>query len=260
MLDLDDYTIHLWYADQADFAVDELEEHCLAWLTDDEAGRYRRFYFERHRKQFLLGRMLMRTTLSQYSEIAPQHWQFVENSYGKPAIDPRQGRQPLFFNLSHSGDRLAIAVCRHEYIGVDIESTEKARREMSIAKRYFSPREIQELSALPETDHRSGFYELWTLKEAYIKARGLGLAIPLRQFSFSFPTNHRLEVSFASALEDDVSNWQFWQLDPGRPCKLALAVKIAEGKITTLESRQFTLLDRFVPVKTEILRTQESVE
>ena len=168
MLSLPQYEIHLWQANQAEFDGPELESNCLSWLTESETKRYHRYTYDYHRKQFLLGRMLIRNSLSKYAEIEPQDWKFEENEYGKPAIVSSQQAQPLFFNLSHSSERLVLAISAHAGIGVDIESSNKPRRVVKIADRYFSPTEAEELLALPEADQLTRFYELWTLKEAYI--------------------------------------------------------------------------------------------
>ena len=186
MLKLEDSDIHLWYADQAEFNVPELEENCTNLLTEQEAERYQRYTSEQRRKQFLLGRMLIRKTLSQYAEPPPAAWKFVVNGYGKPTIEMAGEGNALFFNLSHSGDRLVLAIANNESIGVDIEARNKPRRLPKVADRYFSPTEVADLFALPEAEQLSRFYDLWTLKEAYIKACGLGLAISLQHFSYTW--------------------------------------------------------------------------
>ena len=254
MLQLDDSQIHLWHVQQADFDTAELAAQCLDWLTPAELTRYHRYYFDRHRKQFLLGRMLMRSVLTQYGEVTPQHWRFVENPYGKPSIDPSQRSQPLFFNLSHSADRLVLAISRHEAIGVDIECSDKSRRVLKIAHRYFSTAEVNELEALPHASQLARFYELWTLKEAYIKACGLGLAIPLRQISFRFVADSRITISFARERDDAPEPWQFWQLQQNAPFALSVAVKCDHREIDQLHSWELKGLQNIESVKTVILR------
>ncbi len=254
MLQLDDSQIHLWHVQQADFDAAELAAHCLDWLTPAELKRYHRYYFDRHRKQFLLGRMMMRSVLTQYAEVAPQQWRFVENPYGKPSIDPGQRSQPLFFNLSHSADRLVLAISRHEAIGVDIECSNKSRRVLQIADRYFSPTEVIDLEALPHASQLTRFYDLWTLKEAYIKACGLGLAIPLRQFSFGFVADSRITISFARERDDAPEPWQFWQLQLNAPFAVSVAVKCEQREIDQLQSWELKGLQKFESVKTVILR------
>ena len=102
MLTLDKSEIHLWYADQAEFNDKELETLFLHWLNSGEYDRYQRYYFDRHRDRLLLSRMLIRSVLSRYSDVAPTSWRFHENPHGKPTIDPAQQNYPLYFNISHS--------------------------------------------------------------------------------------------------------------------------------------------------------------
>jgi len=252
-----DSEIHLWHIDQAVFSEDELRQECWEWLTKSEQKRYQRFYFDRHRKQLLLGRYLIRSVLSQYTErIAPAEWRFHENDYGKPFIDPGQNFNSLFFNLSHSGNRLVLAVARHEFIGVDIERSDKRRRVAKISARFFSSQEVKDLLALNGDQQLNRFYELWTLKEAYIKACGLGLAIPLQQFSYSFPIESKLAISFDSARGDTASDWQFWQIDLVSDYELALAAKIVtSARVNSLSTWELSGLDDFHALDTRVLRS-----
>jgi 4'-phosphopantetheinyl transferase len=225
-LQIEENEIHLWQLNQADYDLSSLQSECLAWLTEPELQRFRRFQFDRHRKQLLLGRALMRTALSIYdSSIAPADWIFTQNKFGKPFIG-NSGADSLYFNLSHSAGKAVLAVSRCEQVGVDIESANKARRIAAIAKRYFSEREAAALLSLPESLQHSRFYDLWTLKEAYIKACGMGLAIPLQHFSFEFLAEDRLGVAFDAQRNDDESAWRFWQISAGADYKLAVAAKV----------------------------------
>lgn len=225
-MDLDQSGIHVWLADQADFDPDSLARRCLSWLSSEETRRYRRLQLARHRTQFLLGRYFVRTVLSRYVEsVAPAAWCFTVNDYGKPAIDPARHDAALYYNLSHSQGRLALAVARQPTLGIDIEGCTRPRRVSRIATRYFSTDEVQALLQLDEAAQLERFYELWTLKEAYIKACGLGLAIPLQQFGFALDTPGKIRVQFSAEREDIARAWRFWQLDIGAGHRLALALK-----------------------------------
>ena len=226
-MELNSKQIHLWFANQAEFEQAELEGKCLGWLSPQERERYDRYHFDHHRTEFLLGRMLIRTVLSEYEAREPASWNFIQNDYGKPAPDPAQTSVPLYFNLSHSGERLVLAISAHEAIGVDIEASSRQRRVERIAQRYFSPAELQALLALPGEQQLSRFYELWTLKEAYIKARGMGLALSLQEFGFDLSDPESLRLWLGEGMEDDSEAWQFWQMQPGDAFQLAVAVKTA---------------------------------
>lgn len=249
--------IHLWHIDQADFELADLQANCLKWLSEVELARYHRYQFDRHKKQLMLGRMLTRSVLSLYdNSVAPGDWRFELNGYGKPAIHNEQQRLPLFFNLSHSGEKLVLAVAGFEDIGVDIEQASRPRRISKIAARYFSAAEAADLLALPEQDRLQRFYQLWTLKEAYIKACGLGLAISLQHFSYSFPSDAQIVVSFDPARQDDPDRWQFWQLGIDGNFALALAARAGKnGPSQTISSWQMTGLDAIQPIDSRLIRT-----
>ncbi|MBT3530664.1 MAG: 4'-phosphopantetheinyl transferase superfamily protein [Gammaproteobacteria bacterium] len=250
--------IHLWHLDQDDFDLKDLESHCLAWLNEVELERFQRYQFERNRKQLLLGRYLLRTVLSRYHPaIDPDQWLFITNEYGKPEIAPQQQKEGLFFNISHSGSRLVLAISRFSSIGIDVEFSAKKRRVEKIAHRFFSATEAGSMLALKEGNWLSRFYELWTLKEAYIKACGLGLAIPLQDFSYSFNTENTLSIDFEESRGDEPQSWQFWQLDAGQDYKLALALKNTEGstEIQKIQSWIIRDTDSVSELATSVIRT-----
>jgi len=221
--------IHLWTAELDDFSLAELELICLAWLGKQDLQRYHRLVFERHRKQMLLSRYLLRATLSHYVDsLSLSDWRFTHNAYGKPALEQSVHPLDLFFNLSHSHGQIVLALAAHDFVGVDIEASTRSRRISRIARRYFSEAEAAELLELPEHLQLSRFYQLWTLKEAYIKACGMGLAIPLNQFSFRFAENSRICVQFDPQLNDEPVDWHFWQIDKGKNFQLSLALKLKD--------------------------------
>ncbi|MBL4574196.1 MAG: 4'-phosphopantetheinyl transferase superfamily protein [Gammaproteobacteria bacterium] len=250
--------IHLWQLEQADFELSSLQSECLAWLTEAELKRYRRFQFDRHRKQLLLGRVLMRVALSSYDRsVAAASWNFTHNDYGKPAISKEQNTASLYFNLSHSAGKVVLAVSRFQDIGVDVECARKSRRIAAIAQRYFSDNETAELLVLPEDQQQSRFYDLWTLKEAYIKACGMGLAIPLQHFSYGFPGDDKLTVEFDTRRNDVESAWQFWQVSAGPDFKLAIAAKAGEERQAhTLLGWRLVGVDEFLEQEIQVIRSK----
>lgn len=250
-----DNEIHLWFADQNRFSLSELTEFSYAWLTETEQQRFQRYQRDASRFQFLLGRFLMRSVLSQYIDLGPAEWKFDQNKYGKPAIKAEQNSAAIYFNLSHSSERAVLAVSTMEYIGVDIESNRKDRRVKKLVDRYFGTEEVKDLLALDESQQQARFYELWTLKEAYIKACGLGLAIPLQQFNYGFPSQQELHLNFDAARQDNESSWQCWQLDGGEGYELALAVKHAHtSRIEKLIGKEYLGLENVVATDIAIRR------
>lgn len=236
--------LHLYSADFTDFDAGEVSASCLDWLDASEQRRYRRYHLRRHRERFLLGRVLLRQTLSRYAESSPAQWQFVENAWGKPALARQPAAGPLYFNLSHSGTRLLLAVGRHALLGVDVERSDRPRRLCRIARRYFSPSEVEALLALPEAERLPRFYRLWTLKEAYIKARGSGLGLGLARFSFDFEATGTLAFSADPGLQEQPAAWRFWQFPLTAGYEAAVAGHRAGGQALTLRHWRLQALDR----------------
>jgi 4'-phosphopantetheinyl transferase len=261
MIKLPANEIHTWIASVDDFDFAALYSQASAWLNPTEQARLRRFYFEQHKKQLLLGRILMRQALSHYEAPTPPQWQFCYNDYGKPALVDAQQHQltaPLYFNLSHSCGSLVLAVARLEEVGVDVESNTRARRVEKIASRYFSKPEVLSLLDLDEPLWQARFYDLWSLKEAYIKACGMGLAIDLGHFSFSFPAPQEITIDFDDRRADDPKSWQFWQLDSISGFNVAIAAKSPAGeKAHTI--KQFVLKSEAVTeVPVQVLRSSNA--
>jgi 4'-phosphopantetheinyl transferase len=171
---------------------------------------------------------LARTTLSRYAPVPPAAWTFRENAYGRPEVDVA-GHQDLWFNLSNTRGLIACVVARDREVGVDVEDTERGTETVGVAGRFFSPFEVAALHALPEGARRGRFFDYWTLKEAYIKARGMGLAIPLDQFSFLLDEAPPVRVAFDPRLGDDAGSWQFEQFTLTARHRTAAAVRRGEG-------------------------------
>lgn len=228
-MELPDNAIHIWVVNQADVEAPALEGLALNWLQASDRKRYERLYFDHHRKQLLLGKWLTRTCLSEYVDRDPAAWEIQATAHGKPELVAGQSNRPLCFNLSHSADCMVLAVCRYPQIGIDLEYAGRKRRVERIAERYFAPTEVNALLALPEAQQLERFYDLWTLKEAYIKARGLGLAIALDSFAFSF-TNDLISLAEHKVASAERLPWQFWQLLTDSPFKLALAIQLAKSQ------------------------------
>jgi 4'-phosphopantetheinyl transferase len=253
MLLLSGAEIHMWRIDQKRFSLETLQKDYLSWLGPEEQARYQRYYFDQHRRQLLLTRIMTSLILSRYLQDVPaKDLRFDNNEFGKPVLSPGQTDQPLFFNVSHSGSCIVIAVCRHQDIGVDIEKIKPNRRFEKIAGRFFSALETQELLKLEGSLQANRFYRLWTLKEAYIKACGMGLAIPLNDFSFSFPQASSINVSFTAKRGDNPRRWQFWQIDCGAEFRLALALKSA-SKIQHISSKEVLSVEEFSEREINIL-------
>ena len=178
-------------------------------MTPDERARHRNFHFERDRRQFLATRALARVVLSHYAPVPPAEWRFVAGPHGKPRVTHPAVAPPLFFNLANTPGLVTCAVSvAHERLGVDVERVDRQSDILGLADRFFSPSEARALRALPAPEQNRRFFACWTLKESYIKARGLGLSLPLDQFSFHFD-HQDISVAFDKSLAEDAARWRF---------------------------------------------------
>lgn len=255
-LDIPDNEIHLWLVEHQQITDPELLEAYRALLNKEEEKRFQRFVFPKHKLQFLVSRALLRTIIGQYLDQPPASLIFARNAYGKPRIGSFQLPLPLVFNLSHTNDMTVLAVTQGGEIGVDLEYISRKVDILKLADRYFSVQEASDLRQLGVDKFNERFIELWTLKEAYIKACGMGLAIPLRDFSFMF-NNEGIEISFAEEREDHPEHWRFWQLLLNKQFQIALALKDASNKANkTISSRSGIPLGSFT--RCEALLTNKS--
>jgi 4'-phosphopantetheinyl transferase len=194
-------------------------------LAPDESERAQRFVHEADRTRFVIGRALARTMLSELGQAPPHAWPFVIDEHGRPELAERPAGAPdLRFNLTHTEGLVACAVTIGREVGIDVECIGR-RMTHDVPERFFSPREVADLRALPADDQDTVFFDYWTLKEAYIKARGLGLALPLRQFTFIRTPGRGPTIAFAPDLHDDPASWQFAQFWPTPDHRMAVAVR-----------------------------------
>jgi 4'-phosphopantetheinyl transferase len=195
-------------------------------LTENEHQRAARFAQADDRLRFLLGRTLARTMLSSLAPVAPRDWPIAIDERGRPELQARpEGVPDLRFNLSHTPGLIACAVAIGREVGVDVEYIGRRLAYENIPERFFSAREVRDLRALPQHEQSRAFFDYWTLKESYIKARGLGLALPLGQFTFVRRGDAPPLIEFAPELKDDPASWQFAQFSPTHEHRMAVAVR-----------------------------------
>lgn len=220
-LSIADDAVDVWLAFDEQFDAPEVQARCAALLTPRDVERQQRLYHEAGRRQFALTRALQRQVLSEYAvDVSPAQWEFRSSTEGRPALAPPFDRTGLHFNLAHTDGVVAMAVCRHERVGVDVERL--GRAPLAVAERYFSAPEVAQLRALPLEAQPRRFVRLWTLKEAYLKAMGTGLAGGLGRMTFAFETAG--DFRFERADDADAARWQFSQFEIGAQHVLALAV------------------------------------
>jgi|APIni6443716594_1056825.scaffolds.fasta_scaffold66930_2 4'-phosphopantetheinyl transferase len=239
LLHLPDGEIHLWFVfpGEAGDPQSPLSEHPV--LDKGEQARMARLRFPEGRRLFGASHTLVRTTLSRYSEIPPEKWRFVKNAHGKPSIDPDFDSSSLSFSLSHTRGVAAVAVTRGVEVGADVERADRNVDAAKLAGRFFSPEETAALQEMPPERLRERFFLYWTLKESYIKARGLGLSLPLDSFSFNLAGKCPFRIDFSGEGRDP-GNWRFAVLRP-RPQYVA-AVGFASARAGSVRIRCFHTL------------------
>lgn len=217
---------HIWYLQPDRLASAQMildDYSCL--LNSEERARRDQRTLEAGRLEYLLGRALVRLTLSRYAPVRPEHWGFVANPHGRPEISRPVLTPALRFNLSHCNGLIACAVASDREIGIDVEDTARSTRFLEVARGSFSPSEFRELSVLPPERQRARFFEYWTLKESYIKARGLGLSLPLDEFSFVLEPKRPIRIEFGKRIQDEPGSWQFELRKVTERHQMALAIR-----------------------------------
>lgn len=194
-------------------------------LARDERERAERFRFARDRERFVVARGLLRVILGHYLAIDPGAVALAYNRHGKPALAGELSAGDIQFNLSHSGDLALFAFARGMLVGVDVEHLRAEVVDLAIAEQYFAPGEIAALRELPAAVRRAAFFNCWTRKEAYVKARGEGLSLPLREFEVSLAPGAPAELLHVANDPRERDRWSLLALEPGPGYVAALAVE-----------------------------------
>jgi len=217
--------VHVWTVDpDADYPTEQLARYG-ALLCDAERERESRFVFARHRQQYRVSHALLRCVLSCYADVSPGAWRFAAKDGGRPEICAPSGAPPLRFNLTHTDGLAACAVSLGCEVGVDVEGLSRRIDARSIAARYFSAAERSTLERCEPHEYAERFFELWTLKEAYLKARGVGLAGSIDQCWFWIAPGEPIRLELQDPRVDDASSWQLELRRPTERHVLALAVR-----------------------------------
>jgi 4'-phosphopantetheinyl transferase len=194
-------------------------------LSVDEQARGERFYFQKDHERFIAARGLLRTILGHYLGREPGQLQFGYGPHGKPYLAGEWSWSGFRFNISHSQGLALYAITQGREVGVDIEYIRPHSAHKQIAHRFFSPREVMTLNALPPHLQQEAFFNCWTRKEAYIKAKGKGLSFPLNQFSVSLTPGEPAALLHVQEDPQETSRWSLQTLDPGPGYVAALAVE-----------------------------------
>ncbi len=218
---LADGEVHVWRAplDQPEDRLEALRRT----LAPDERQRAERFHFDRDRRHFVAARGLLRTLLGRYLGRGPETLQFAYNPQGKPMLVGDNGT--LRFNLAHSHGLALFAVSRGRELGVDLERIRPEFAGEPVAQRFFSPREVAALRALSDERRHEAFFVCWTRKEAYLKATGKGLTLPLDCFDVSLLPGEPAALLATRHDPAEVGRWSLRALAPARGYAGALVVE-----------------------------------
>lgn len=194
-------------------------------LSPQECARAARFVRPDDRRDFIAAHALLRHALSRHDgATSPDSWHFINGPTGKPELSGAH-EPSLTFNLSHTAGFAVCAVGRHRAVGIDVERIREMEDASAIAGRFFSPEEVAAIDELYGPDRLERFFEVWTLKEAYVKGLGRGLTVPLDAFAFGF-RDGRLQFD----TRVDTATWRFWLFEPARNVRVALSVQAADAK------------------------------
>jgi 4'-phosphopantetheinyl transferase len=223
---LNDREIHVWNAhlDPPNARSEQLNRV----LSEDERERAERFHFDKDRARFVYARSVLRVLLGRYLNVPPADVTFRYGRTGKPELSPAFHETNLQFNLSHSHGQLLFAVARHCAVGVDIEMIRPETDIERIAERFFSFAETEQLRAVNGLGKRTAFFNGWTRKEAYLKARGEGIGEGLDQFAVSLIPGKPAQLLFDWRDPDAVSRWSIFDLATPSGFSAALVVEGAD--------------------------------
>jgi 4'-phosphopantetheinyl transferase len=219
MISLDE--VHIWNASLD--VPDDTIRNAWAILSPDEVARAEGLRLERDRKRFVVARGILRKILSAILDVPPSVVRFETTSHGKPVLAAEHARVGIQFNLSHSHDLALFAVTQSRGVGIDVEYIREIDA-VNVAEHFFSRGEYENLRRLPADQQRAAFFTCWTRKEAYIKARGEGLARSLQSFEVSI-LPEKPQLLWCEDDPTEIDRWSFANVSPCAEYAATLAVE-----------------------------------
>jgi 4'-phosphopantetheinyl transferase len=227
LLRLETGQIDVWLTSLHDVG-GELQCSYLRLLSEAERARWTRYVAPDARIQYLVSRVLVRTILSRYAEVSERAWQFEANRYGRPYVSQPRAWRGIYFNLSNTTGLVVCAIAKECDIGIDVENVTRTLDVDELAPTVFASKELADFRRSAPEHRRNRFFSYWTLKEAYIKARGMGLSLPLDSFWFDLGGPSPL-LHVTEQCGDRPERWRFYQYAPTVEHRMAIAVTAPRG-------------------------------
>jgi len=217
--------VHVWLACPEDLTdTDKLQQY-LSRLSAAERARYQRFHFDRDRHHYLVAHALLRRALSAYVDVDPSGWKFSSNQHGRPEIAAPDMALPLRFNLTHTRGLVACVVTLELDCGIDAEQLTRCGNLTGIAEKMFAAGELQVLKSLDGEAFQDRFFAYWTLREAYCKALGVGIANSSKDYCFVEQDAGQWRIRFDAGSNDACRHWQLALMKPTEKHVMALAIR-----------------------------------
>lgn len=241
--DLGEDEVHLWWMDLA--PPPHARARAARWLDAGERERAARFHFEVHRERYVAAHGQLREVLGAYVGAAPEALRFEHEERGKPRLAETAAdgtsTSGLAFNLSHSEDAGLLAIGRLAPLGADIEVQRHLPDLEALAASHFTASELRELHDLPEARRHDGFFAAWTRKEAYVKALGAGLSVPLDGFEVALHPDRPAALRSIDGSEDKARAWTLWAGRPTPQSWAAVAIRAPRTRVRTFSLRQLAM-------------------
>jgi len=230
-LTLPENEVHVWRV-ALELDTGELKR-IQSTLSSDERVRVARLLFPKDQQRFVAARGFLRTILARYLDREPARIDFRYGPFGKPELAPVCAADGLRFNVSHCEGLALCVITRHHEIGVDIERVRGDFAWEEIAERFFAPREVEALRSVPAALQYQAFFNCWTRKEAFVKARGEGLALGFDQFEVSLVPGDRVRLLRRAGDPEEASRWSIHEVEPASGYVAAVAVRAQGCRLPT---------------------------
>lgn len=225
-MNLENSQLDVWFVHYDEVTDSLLKEQYKKLLSEDEIVTMGKFVLSNDRLEYLVTRAALRVVLSEYNvHINPKKWFFKTNKYNKPYVANAGLDRPIYFNLSHSKNLIVLVVSRIEEIGVDVEHLRRGGSIFELAGSVFNDIEMQQMNELLGSKKRIRYFDLWTLKEAFLKAKGVGLHQPLSTFSYIFDEDDEFHLNLYDEDDEFPENWGFWRIYSSKEHAISLAIK-----------------------------------